>query len=155
MADTMNKQTLLKKVSDAHSQWVSVISAIPAAEMTTAGYCGIWSAKDVVAHIAWYEHEMVHLLTVMKLEGSQLWYKPLDERNQAIYREFKDVPLALILRDEAVVFEEMMTLLEKVSEEALNDYEYFPGMPPEWKPWEVIASNTYEHYEGHTQKRDS
>lgn len=151
----MEKATLIEKIIESHKHWREGVERLSIAEMTTVGYCGIWSAKDVVAHIAWYEHEMVHLLTVMKLEGSQLWYKPLDERNQAIYFEFKDVPLALILRDEAAVFEEMVTLLEKVSDAALNDYAAFPGMPPEWKPWEVIASNTYEHYEGHTQKRDS
>lgn len=43
----------------------------------------------------------------------------------------------------------MMNLLKSLDEQALNQAAAFPGMPPEWTPWEVIASNTYEHYDDH------
>lgn len=153
MVERMEKQRFLDLITQAHQRWLSEIERIPRTELTRAGYCGIWSVKDVVAHIGWHEQEMTDMVKTMSLEGSPLWLKPLDERNQTIYREFKDTTLAVVLAIEEMAYAEMLQQLEGLSEDALNDPAAFPGMPPEWMPWQVIAGNTYEHYTDHMQSK--
>ncbi|MDE0217922.1 MAG: hypothetical protein OXJ90_01530 [Spirochaetaceae bacterium] len=45
---------------------------------------GCWSGKDIVAHVIWYEREMVGVLKSRVLAGSDLWALPVDERNSAV-----------------------------------------------------------------------
>jgi len=28
-------------------------------------------------------------------------------------------------------------------------------MPADWRPWQVVASNTYEHYDDHAQQAEA
>ena len=41
--------------------------------------------KDILAHIAWYEREMIGMLRAHAVAGSDLWDVSLDARNAAIY----------------------------------------------------------------------
>jgi hypothetical protein len=45
----------------------------------------------------------------------------------------------------------MLALLKDLDESALDDAGSFAEMPPDWQPWSVIASNTYEHYDDHVK----
>ncbi len=43
----------------------------------------------------------------------------------------------------------MLDAMGTLTDEDLLDASHFAEMPSNWKPWEVIASNTYEHYDDH------
>ena len=115
----------------------------------SAGCLRSRSVKDIIAHITWYEREMTGVIEARALVGSELWSVPLDERNEAIYRENKDRPLAEVLDEARQVHDRLMHQLESLSEQDLQDPGRFAEMPSDWKPWAVIASNTYEHYQHH------
>ena len=38
---------------------------------------------------------------------------------------------------------------QKLADEDLNDATRYKDMPEDWTPWEVVASNTFEHYPDH------
>ena len=38
---------------------------------------------------------------------------------------------------------------QKLADEDLNDATRYKDMPKDWTPWEVVASNTFEHYSDH------
>ncbi|MFH1501630.1 MAG: DinB family protein [Candidatus Eisenbacteria bacterium] len=107
------------------------------------------TGKDILAHLTWYEREMVGVLRERALVGSDLWGVPQPERNAVIHSENRDRPLDEVLLDYARVHEELEGLLEGLEEPELHDAARFREMPPEWPPWEVFADNTYEHYAGH------
>ena len=107
------------------------------------------NTADVIAHIAWHEGQMVGVLEAHDLVGSELWDLPLDQRNAAIYEVYKDHPLAEVRQEALQTYEIMMKLLASFPAGDLEDTASFPNMPPEWQPWELIANNTYEHYEDH------
>jgi len=44
-----------------------------------------------------------------------------------------------------------MRLLEALEEAGYQEAGMFREMPPEWAPWEVLAGNTFEHYEQHVE----
>jgi len=36
-----------------------------------------------------------------------------------------------------------------LNDEDLNDPHRFKNMPREWRPWQLIAGNSFKHYEDH------
>lgn len=140
---------LLRTIRKARARWDTALAGLDDAGVVQAGFAGDWSAKDVIAHIAWHEREMIGMIRTRALAGSELWVLPLDERNNAIYRANRDRPLAEVRREAAAVYAELLEALETLSDEDLVDPAHFPGMPADWQPWQVIASNTFEHYEDH------
>jgi hypothetical protein len=119
------------------------------AQLVRPGFAGDWSAKDVIAHITWHEREMIGMIAARALEGSDLWNLPLDERNDAIYRANRGRSLDEVRREAAEVYARLLDALQTLSDGDLHDAGRFAGMPPDWQPVEVIAGNTYEHYQDH------
>jgi hypothetical protein len=149
MDDVVSKLDFIEGVRRSREEWEAGISGIPQAEMLEPGFCGDWSLKDVLAHISWYEREMIHVLQSRRFEGSNLWEVSLEDRNAAIFKENEGRPLDEILIEAESSYYQLIDLLEALDEKELNDAASFPGMPLEWKPWQVLASNTYEHYDDH------
>lgn len=149
MDDVVSKLDFIEKVRHSREEWEEVISGIPQVEMLEPGFCGDWSLKDVLAHIIWYEREMINVLQSQRFEGSDLWEISLDDRNAAIFEENEGRSLDDVLGEAEASYKQLIKLLEDLNEKDLNDAASFPGMPLEWKPWQVLASNTYEHYDDH------
>ncbi len=118
-------------------------------QMLLPGTDGSMSLKDVLAHITWYEREMVNVVTQRALLGSDWWNLTLDERNANIYHESQNLSLDECRVEAQQVHARLMSALGTLTTAELNDAAYFEQMPPEWLPWEVIASNTFEHYPQH------
>jgi uncharacterized damage-inducible protein DinB len=139
----------LETIQHARNKWNALIEPIDKSNMTLPGVAGAWSLKDIIAHITWHERQMVGLIQAHALVGSDLWNLPTDERNAAIYDEVKDLPLEQVLEESAKVYEQLVEVLLSFSDEDLVNPEDFPGMPPDWQPGNIIAQNTFEHYQQH------
>ena len=48
------------------------------------------------------------------------------------------------------MYEAILALINTLSDEELRDPSRFEFIPDDWVLWEIIASNTYGHYEQHT-----
>jgi len=145
----MKKGALIQRTRDSRARWDLAFAALDEAQLGLPGFCGTWSAKDVIAHITWHEREMVGLIKGRALAGSELWNLPLDDRNDAIYRANVHRPAAEVRREAGAVFGELLEALETLSDDDLVDPGRFAHMPADWQPWQVIAGNTFEHYEEH------
>jgi uncharacterized protein (TIGR03083 family) len=145
----MDKLTFIDKIRKAREEWLSLMAEVGVPRMTEPGLPGGWSVKDVIAHITWYEREMIGMLKAMALEGSDLWQFPQDERNVPIYEENRDRPLEEVLSEAEQVYDRVFEAIASLSEDELSDSSHFRDMPSEWIPWDVIAGNTYEHYHQH------
>ena len=145
----MNKSLLIEQVGLTHAAWEAAVSRLDEAQILASGVAGDWSVKDIIAHLAWHEREMVGLLQSHALAGSEMWGWPLDERNHAIYLANRDRSLADILQEERQVCSELVACLEAMEDADLHDARRFGGMPDDWQPWELIAENTCEHFQDH------
>ncbi|MEI6309396.1 MAG: DinB family protein [bacterium] len=108
--------------------------------------------KDLIAHLSWRQREMVGVLKTHALVGSLRWDWPIERRNEAIFLENRERPLEEIREEARGAFTQLLDLLESLPEEDLFDPGRFPGIPPDWQPWTVIASNAYEHDEAHLRQ---
>jgi len=152
MVDPITKSAFLAQVSRSRAHWDELVGQVAPEEMQLVGFCGEWSLKEVMAHILWHEREMVTMLETRSFGGSPYWELPTDERNERIHQELRTLELIVVMAEASLTFEALMEQLQALSEESLNDAAAFPGMPKEWRPWEVLASNTYEHYADHSRQ---
>ncbi|GMR09430.1 MAG: hypothetical protein BMS9Abin28_0248 [Anaerolineae bacterium] len=132
-----------------HAEWERVLAEVSEDRMLEPGLPGGWSVKDVIAHVNWYEREMVGLLERRALTSSELWKLPADERNVPIYEAGKDLPLDEVLAESNQLFGRLWALVSELADEDLVESSRFDQMPEDWEPWEVLANNTYEHYRQH------
>jgi hypothetical protein len=145
----IDKAGFIDLVRETHARWEALLAQLDDSRMLQPGVDGDWSVKDVIAHIAWHERQMVQVLQSRALIGSELWDLPLDQRNQAIYEENKDLSLEEARTQAAETYRLLLQELEALSEEELHDPGRYAGMPPDWQPWQLFAENTYQHYQDH------
>jgi hypothetical protein len=148
----MMKDEFLANVGSTWGELEQVLAKLSEAQMLLRGEYGEWTGKDTLAHVTWYENEMVGILETRTFGGSELWELPLQERNAAIFAAARDKPLKEVVTAFHTVHQRLVSLLETLSEADLADPRRFAGMPLDWQPWQVIASNTYEHYPEHAQQ---
>jgi hypothetical protein len=149
MHDEPSKSQLIDKIRQSRAELDALLAGMDPSLMARAGATGDWSVKDVIAHITWHEREMLNVIQAHALVGSDLWDLPLDQRNAVIYNENKERALKDVLDESATVFKALMQAMPTLTEEDLHDPSLFPNMPSDWKPWDLFADNTYEHYQDH------
>jgi hypothetical protein len=154
MPTAITRDQFLAALREGRARWEAALAAIPAARMEEPGVSsdGRWSPKDVIGHVLWHEREMIGVVQARALVGSELWQRPLAERNQLIYASYQEQSLADVLAGAAAAWRTLLPLLEGLSEAELNDPARFAEMPPEWVPWDLIAGNTYRHYAEHAEQ---
>ena len=155
MSKRVRKQEFVRRVRESWKRWEREVARCSVERLEVPGFDGERSLRDIIMHIAWYEHQMVGILESRRFEGSPLWELPTDERNAIVYGENRDRALDDVLGDATAVHARMMELLEGLTDDELNDPALFPGMPAEWAPWDVMASNTCEHYDGHAENMEA
>jgi hypothetical protein len=145
----MDLNQLLTRVRESHDAWTQLVSGVDRDRMAEPGVAGDWSLKDVVCHISWFEEQMVMLLESHALVGSDWWQLPSDERNALIYEEHKALSLDGALQRAESSHYRMTKALSSLPDDFLKDAANFEGMPADWLPWQIVAQNTYEHYDDH------
>ena len=146
----MEKSDLIGRIESARSSWDELLGRVDDRLALKPGTEGELSAKDLIAHVTWYEREVVRMLRSRTMDMSGLWALGPDERNAAIYEQARGMSLEDVRAESARVFDALIQQLELLPEEAYSDASRFSNMPPEWEPWKLIAGNTIWHYPDHT-----
>lgn len=146
----MDKATFLETLRTKRAEWETLLAGVDEARMTQPGPAGEWSLKDIIAHVTWGEREMVGMLQARALVGSDLWNVSQDERNAAVFAQNRSRALPEVLAEAQQVHAQLLEALEGVTDEDLNDAGRFQHMPAAWIPWQVIAGNSYWHYDEHS-----
>jgi hypothetical protein len=171
-----SKAELLERMRVGREEWDALIAQIPDSARTEPALPGGWSVKDLIAHVAAYEHWTAAQIraanegrtpTNSELYGSdetpgdpEEWdigedvvnqTEPdiIDRQNARIYAQYKETPLAEVMTFSSQAFADLMAAVEAVSEEDVTR----PGA----QTWtedstllEIIPGQSYAHYEQHT-----
>jgi hypothetical protein len=171
-----SKNELLERMRAGREEWDALIAQIPDSARTEPALPGGWSVKDLIAHVAAYEHWTAAQIraanegrtpTNSELYGSdetpgdpEEWdigedvvnqTEPdiIDRQNARIYAQYKETPLAEVMTFSSQAFADLMAAVEAVSEEDVTR----PGA----QTWtedstllEIIPGQSYAHYEQHT-----
>ncbi len=145
----MKAADFIRRVKKTRQEYDQFIGRLNEEQLLAPCTCGDWSVKDVVAHVTWYEHEMIGMIQQRALRGSDLWNQPIETRNDAIHAANRKRSLEDVLMDSMVTHQSLFSELAILNDDDLLQASRFQEMPAEWFPWEVIASNTFEHYHDH------
>ena len=145
----MNKTEFIATLNAELAAWETCLAQVGKARMAESGVTGEWSVKDMIAHITWFEREMVGVLRARALIGSDLWNLPQDQRNAAIFEQNRYRSLDDVLAEAPWVYPQLVEAVHTLDDQDLNDPSRFTDMPADWVPWQIIAGNSFEHYRAH------
>lgn len=145
----MRTEDVLQHIDRERAAFDAAISHIGRERLEAPGAAGVWSVKDIVAHVSWAEREMIGVLQRRELVGSELWRLSQDERNAAVYAANRDRALDDVLEEARSVFLAMRAEIARVSDEQMNDPQLIAQAPEGLAPWQLLAGNTWKHYEEH------
>lgn len=148
----MRKQDILQAIQEGREELLATIAGLTSEHMRIPGVAGIWSVKDVLAHIAAWESELVTALRqaqdrrvphIIQIEDIHGW-------NEEQYHINARRPLEDILSDLEGVHRMLLRAVEEMDERSLTDNRRFRWM--EGEPlWYLIAENSYLHEREHAQ----
>jgi hypothetical protein len=106
-----------------------------------------WSIKDLIAHLTFWEQDMLTSLGNNALKTTPDWNDDTDAVNARVFEANKDRPLADIQADFRRSLEQICDLMGRLWDEDLTDtfverLKLGDGTPL----WKYIADETYKHY---------
>ena len=106
-----------------------------------------WSVKDLIAHLTWWEVNMVDWVSQAAAGEIVIKTEPIDAVNQRVFAQYKDQPLAAVRREFDAAFHKVAALIQNLSDAQLNDAAtcHVHGLPLRYS----IAGNTFIHYASH------
>ncbi len=149
----MKKDELSAAIQGSRIQMLKAIEGMDEKAMLAPGACGEWSVRDLLAHMARWEGELVRMLFQLK-QGQTPTYPSLgepnvDKINARFYSESLGRPLDLILADFQSVRKQTLRRINDFSENELNDPNAYPALKGR-ALIEYIAGDTYEHEAEHS-----
>lgn len=105
--------------------------------------------KDIIAHLSWYENRIIEIIKQGSANTQNNNNLNLDEQNNIIYEQNKDLDLELIVQNSHKTFETLLNVIRNLDNQILNNPNLIPGMPQDWLPWKGIYNNTIDHYFAH------
>ncbi len=138
MANQMTKGELLGLIRSGLADFEATLARFTDAQMAEAKVQAEWTVKDILAHLtAWERWLLKRLSEGAKLQPINFTEAEVNQINEEYYVASRTRPLADIRAD-----------FQKVHQEVLKAVEGQPAVI-EGLPLELIANNTYGHYEEH------
>src|SRR5437868_14846835 len=153
MGTSLTKKQLLTEMHKEQAAWEALLDEIGQAHMTQPEVAGGWSIKDIVAHLTGWRRRSVRRFQALlnhTPDFSPPWPPELredDEINAWIYKTNRDRPLADVLNDSREVFQQLVTAVNALSDEQLNDPQRFPWLEGERLTGALIFGHFHEEHE--------
>jgi tetratricopeptide (TPR) repeat protein len=120
------KQIMLDLVQKTYADLMDLVASLYPQEKTAKGSLKLWSAKDMVAHLVFWERHFIHQLDKLaKNEKIPLAGDYLDQVNDGILYEHMDQTLEEALSEYQQVHAELLKKYEAFSAEDLSDPKKF------------------------------
>lgn len=148
----MNKETILNQLVSARAELMAAVDGLTPEQMLMSGASGIWSVKDILAHLVAWESELVTALNQAQSRKKPLIIDIDDiyEWNEEQYHVNVRRPLEAVLSDFAGVHKMLLKMVSEYKEKALFDnrtYSWMEGEPL----WYLIEETAYLHEREHAE----
>jgi hypothetical protein len=153
MIDRMNVAELTALIRATSMRMELLVAQLSVAEINQPGAVGVWSVKDVLAHIAFWERYAVDTLhAIARGETPNLVADDETERNNAsVVAQYYQRSLSAVISDWQQAREDLLDAIEDLEDEDLNDPDRFP-----WSEGrsllDRIAGNSFEHEQEHIEQ---
>jgi uncharacterized protein (TIGR03083 family) len=150
MTDRMNAADVAALIGETSTELERLLAQLSVEQMNRPGAVGVWSVKDVLAHLAYWQRYAAALLTAAA-RGATPNLESDDEterNNSSVVAQYYQRSLAATIADWQAAREDLLEQLEQTSDADLNDPERFT-----WSNSRTlldrIAGNSFEHEQEH------
>jgi hypothetical protein len=147
----MKRAQLIDHLRTARAELLATMDGLPPDTLLRPYVVGMWSLKDLMAHLVAWESELITALAGIgtpRRIPHIVQIEDFDEFNEDQYRSNVRRPLDAIQEDFQGVHKHLIKAIETIDEAVLNDTRRFAWM--EGEPlWTLIADNGYEHEREH------
>ncbi len=153
MVERMDAASVAAQVRETSARLELLLVQLSVERMNQPGAVGVWSVKDVLAHIAFWERHLVHVLRAAAHgETPDLDVEDATETcNASVVKQYYLRPLSAVIADWHAAREDLLDQLEGLSDEDLNDPDRFV-----WSGGRTlldrIAANSYAHEQEHIEQ---
>jgi len=153
MAKQMTTGDVAALIRKTSTRMELLLAQLSVDQMNQPGAVGVWSVKDVLVHIAFWEcYEANILRAVARGETPELTADDETERrNASVLTQYYQRPLSAVIADWQQAREDLLEQLAGLSEADLNDPDRFP-----WSNGRTlldrIASDSYDHEQEHIEQ---
>lgn len=148
----MNATDILKY---GHLTVLQSIEGLPEADWETAGVCGVWSVKNIIAHLASFEHMLVDVLKTLLDDGPFPMLEKMgaigpEEFNNTEVAARRDMTVAETLAEYNEVQAQTMQLLAKIPADVRRQTGTLPWYGTEYDLDDFIVYSFYGHKREHS-----
>ncbi len=153
MVERMDAASVAAQVRETSARLELLLVQLSVERMNQPGAVGVWSVKDALAHIAFWERHLVNVLrAAVRGETPDLDAEDATEtRNASVVKQYYLRPLSAVIADWHAAREDLLDQLEGLSDEDLNDPDRFV-----WSGGRTlldrIAANSYAHEQEHIEQ---
>ena len=150
MAEPITTTDLVKLIRTTSTRLELLLAQLSVDEINRPGAVGVWSVKDVLAHIAFWERYSVRMLQAIgRGETPDMEADDTTERkNASVVAQYYQRPLSGVVADWQQAREDLIEQLEYLADQDLHDPARFP-----WSGgrtlFDRIAGNSFEHEQEH------
>lgn len=153
MGKRLPKTELLQEIDVERSRLDGFLEQLTPRQMTQAGVTlAGWSVKDILGHlIGWQQMNLEWYAAGLRGEtpavpAPGLTWKDIRELNDQIYRKHHRRSLKAVLADYQSFHDEMLNLVEEVSDRDFVAVGRFAWAGPTWTLSDYVRANTASHY---------
>jgi uncharacterized damage-inducible protein DinB len=150
----MPQADIIADVRAAREDLRDAIAGLSPDEMVQPGAVGLWSVKDVLAHLVSWEAELVTALSRLEQHKTRppriVEIEDIDEWNDEQYHTNARRTLDDVLQDFEGVHRQVIRAINEVSNRDLDDNRRFPWMEGEPLSY-LILENAVWHEEEHAE----
>jgi hypothetical protein len=151
----VKKKELIEELQQARGQLLAAIDGLTEEQMMQPGAAGIWSVKDILAHLIAWEAELITALS-RKLSSRYkdapevVAIEDIDEWNEEQYHLNARKPLAELLPDFHGVHKHLLKAIEDLDDRTLSApeaFEWMEGEPLAYLVLEIAVWHERDHAE--------
>lgn len=153
MGKCLPKAELLQEIAVERSRLDALLEQLTPRQMTQAGVTlAGWSVKDILGHlIGWQQMNLGWYAAGMRGETPEvpapgLTWKDIRKLNDKIHRKHHRRSLKAVLADYNAFHQEMLDLIEEVSDRDFVTVGRFDWAGPTWTLSDYVRANTASHY---------
>jgi hypothetical protein len=142
----MNKQQVIDKVEKAWKDFHQAYSDLTPDQMGQSGVDGVWSVRDLLAHVSWWEDELLkhlpEILAGIRPQRYSVLYGGIDAFNALMTEKWAALTLAEVQHKVQATHMAVIEYLQSIPEEHFKTGSKFRRR---------ILLDTYGHYPYHAK----
>jgi len=150
----MKQQEIIEQIRQSRAALNAALEGLTPDQMLRPGVVGLWSVKDLLAHLCAWQSELITALSrvdspkqtpsIVNIEDTYEW-------NDEQYHINAPRPLDIVLEDFQGVHKHLVNAVQALDDKTLNDPRKFFWM--EGEPlWYLIAENGFWHEKEHADQ---